>query len=99
MINFFTDKKKYVVIILKKMRQDVLFMRPVGELRAWELYTGQSIWFFFVGILFFLIKFLLDKTLLQRSETFQWGFDLIAKIGSGQALPTDGARFAKSILE
>ena len=76
-----------------------LFMKPVTELKAWELYTGQSIWFFFIGIVFFLLKYLLDMTFLQRSKRFQSAYKVVEKIGSGQARPADGAQFAESILK
>ena len=76
-----------------------LFMRPVSELKAWELYLGHSIWFFYIGIVFFLIKYLLDMTFLQRSQGFQSAYKVISKVGSGQALPKDGADFAESILK
>jgi len=81
------------------MARKALFMKPVKELKAWELYTGQSIWFFFIGIVFFIIKFILDKTFLKRSTTFQKAYRVIEKVGTGQARPNDGAALADSILK
>jgi len=81
------------------MASKALFMKPVKELKAWELYTGQSIWFFFIGIVFFIIKFILDKTFLKRSTTFQKAYRVIEKVGTGQARPDDGAALADSILK
>lgn len=80
------------------MAKDALFMRPVTDLKAWELYTGQSIWFFFIGIVFFLIKYLLDLTFLRGNKKFQSAYRVVEKIGTGQARPQDGAAFADSIL-
>ena len=80
------------------MMKKALFMRPVTELKAWELYTGQSIWFFFVGIVFFLIKSVLDMTFLKNNQRFQSAYRVVEKIGSGQARPNDGAAFADSVL-
>jgi hypothetical protein len=74
-----------------------LFMKPVTELKAWELYTGQSIWFFFIGIVFFLLKYLLDP-FLKGNQHLHSAYRLIEKIGTGQARPQDGAAFADSIL-
>jgi len=74
-------------------------MKPVTELKAWELYTGQSIWFFFIGIVFFLIKYILDMTFLKSSARFQSAYRVVEKIGSGQARPADGAQFAESVLK
>lgn len=80
------------------MAKDALFMRPVMELRAWELYTGQSIWFFFIGIVFYLIKYLLDMTFLKKSQNFQAAYKVVEKIGSGQARPEDGVNFVDSVF-
>lgn len=81
------------------MARDALFMRPVTELKAWELYTGQSIWFFFIGIIFFLLKYLLDMTFLKGNSRFQTAYRVVEKVGTGQARPQDGAAFADSILK
>lgn len=75
-----------------------LFMKPVTELKAWELYTGQSIWFFFIGIVFFLLKYILDMTFLKSSQRFQSAYRVVEKIGSGQARPQDGAAVASAVL-
>ena len=80
------------------MVRQALFMKPVTELKAWELYTGQSIWFFFIGIVFFLFKYLIDMTFLKSSQRFQSAYKLVEKVGTGQARPQDGAAFADSIL-
>ena len=76
-----------------------LFMKPVTELKAWELYTGQSIWFFFIGIVFFLLKYILDMTFLKSNQRFQTAYRVVEKVGTGQARPQDGAAFADSILK
>ena len=81
------------------MTKEALFMKPVTELKAWELYTGQSIWFFFIGIVFFLIKYLLDMTFLKGSQRFQSAYRVVEKVSTGQARPQDGAAFADSILK
>jgi hypothetical protein len=81
------------------MAKEALFMKPVVELKAWELYTGQSIWFFFIGIVFFLIKYLIDMTFLKSSQRFQSAYRVVEKVGTGQARPQDGAAFADSILK
>lgn len=81
------------------MAKEALFMKPVTELKAWELYTGQSIWFFFIGIVFFLIKYLLDMTFLKGSQRFQSAYRVVEKVSTGQARPQDGAAFADSILK
>lgn len=81
------------------MAKEALFMKPVMELKAWELYTGQSIWFFFIGIVFFLIKYLLDMTFLKSSQRFQSAYRVVEKVGTGQAGAQDGAAFADSILK
>tara|TARA_Y100000748_G_scaffold287247_1_gene271222 strand:+ start:146 stop:391 length:246 start_codon:yes stop_codon:yes gene_type:complete len=67
-----------------------LFMKDVSELKAWELYTGQSLWFVFIGIVFFLLKYLLDLTFLSQSSRFQSAYRVVEKIGTGQGLPEDG---------
>lgn len=81
------------------MAREALFMKPVTELKAWELYTGQSIWFFCIGIVFFLLKYLLDMTFLKSSSRFQSAYKVVEKVGTGQALPKDGAAFADSIFK
>jgi hypothetical protein len=80
------------------MGKQALFSKPVVELKAWELYTGQSIWFFFIGIVFYILKYLLDMTFLGENKQFQSVYKVVEKIGSGQALPQDGATFADQIL-
>ena len=80
------------------MGKQALFLKPVVELKAWELYTGQSIWFFFIGIVFYILKYLLDMTFLGKNKQFQSVYKVVEKIGSGQALPQDGATFADQIL-
>lgn len=80
------------------MGKHALFSKPVVELKAWELYTGQSIWFFFIGIVFYILKYLLDMTFLGENKQFQSVYKVVEKIGSGQALPQDGATFADQIL-
>jgi hypothetical protein len=80
------------------MVKHTLFMKRVAELKAWELYTGQSVWFFFIGIVLFLLRYLLSKTPLNSSSTFQSGYGIVEKIAAGQALPRDGAKFAESVL-
>ena len=80
------------------MTRTALFMKPVTELKAWELYTGQSIWFFFIGIVFFLFKYLLDMTFLAKNRQFQSAYRVVEKVGTGQARPEDGAQFASNIL-
>ena len=81
------------------MAREALFMKPVRELKAWELYTGQSIWFFFIGIVFFLLKYLIDMTFLKGNKGFQTAYRVVEKVGTGQARPQDGAAFADSILK
>ncbi len=76
-----------------------LFMRPVADLKAWELYTGQSIWFFFIGIVFFLFRYLLDMTFLKKNTTFQKAYRVVEKVGTGEASAKDGAALAGSILK
>ena len=80
------------------MVKQTVFMKKVTELKAWELYTGQSVWFFFIGIVLFLIRYVLNKTPLLENSSFNSGYGLVEKIAAGQALPQDGAKFAKSIL-
>jgi hypothetical protein len=80
------------------MGKQALFSKPVVELKAWELYTGQSVWFFFIGIVFYILKYLLDMTFLGENKQFQSVYKVVEKIGSGQALPQDGATFADQIL-
>ena len=80
------------------MGKQALFLKPVVELKAWELYTGQSIWFFFIGIVFYILKYLLDMTFLGKNKQFQSVYKVVEKIGSGQALPQDGATLADQIL-
>ena len=81
------------------MAREALFMKPVTELKAWELYTGQSIWFFFIGVIFFLIKSLIDMTFLKNNQKFQSAYRVVEKVGTGQARPQDGAAFADRILK
>lgn len=80
------------------MPREALFMKPVTELKAWELYTGQSIWFFFIGIIFYLLKNLLNRTFLKESSRFQSVYNVVEKLGTGQARPQDGVYFAESII-
>ena len=78
--------------------KDVLFSRTVGSMKAWELYTAQSLWFFFIGIVFFLAKYLLDKTFLKKSDTFQDAYSVVEKLGTGQADALDGKLFAQKLI-
>ena len=80
-------------------RLNLIFMKPVTELKAWELFTGQSIWFFFIGIVFFLIHIILDMTFLKGSPRVQSAYRVVEKVGTGQARPQDGAAFVDSILK
>lgn len=80
------------------MTKEVIFMRRVSEMKAWELYTGQSIWFFVVGIAFYLLKYLLDMTFLRSSPRFQSAYKVVETVGSGQASPDDGAKFASRFV-
>ncbi len=74
-------------------------MRPVSSLKAWELYTGQSLWFFFIGIVFFLLQMLIGKLVTSTSSPqLKYAYDVIETIGSGQAKPGDGAKFARDII-
>tara|TARA_Y100000389_G_C17433894_1_gene504342 strand:+ start:1333 stop:1578 length:246 start_codon:yes stop_codon:yes gene_type:complete len=80
------------------MAREAIFMKPVTQLKAWELYTGQSIWFFFIGIIFFILKYLIDMTFLKGNSRFQSVYKVVEKVGTGQARPQDGAAFADSII-
>lgn len=73
-----------------------VFLKPVKDMKAWELYVGQGVWFFFIGVVFMLIKYLLDKTVLKKSKTFQKGFRLVEDLSTGQARAEDGKKFLKS---
>lgn len=80
------------------MVKQTVFMKRVAELKAWELYTGQSVWFFFIGIILFFIRYIIAKTPLRESSSFQSGYGIVEKIAAGQALPQDGANFAQSMI-
>ena len=75
-----------------------IFMKDVKELKAWQLYAGQSIWFFFVGIMFYLIKAVLDMTFLSKNKTFKSAYQVVESIGTGQAGADDGSKFAARVL-
>ena len=81
------------------MHPKAIFMRDVKEMKAWQLYAGQSVWFFAVGIVFYLLKMLLDMTSLKRSKSFNSAYSLVESIGTGKAGATDGEQFAKKILD
>tara|TARA_X000000368_G_C22761076_1_gene592773 strand:+ start:221 stop:466 length:246 start_codon:yes stop_codon:yes gene_type:complete len=81
------------------MVKQTVFMKKVTELKAWELYTGQSVWFFFIGVVLFLMRYILNKTPLLNNSSFNSGYGIVEKIAAGQALPQDGAMFAKSFLD
>tara|TARA_B100001175_G_C19331520_1_gene552777 strand:+ start:264 stop:530 length:267 start_codon:yes stop_codon:yes gene_type:complete len=73
-------------------------MRDVKELKAWQLYAGQSIWFFFVGIVFYLVKSILDMTYLSKNKIFTSVYKVVESIGTGQAGADEGSKFAANIL-
>ena len=79
-------------------RQAPFFTRRVTELKAWQLYTGQSVWFFFIGIIFYILKRILDMTFLKDNVQFQSAYTVAENIGSGQARPDDGAQFAEQFM-
>lgn len=72
------------------------FMRPVKELKAYQLFLGQSMWFFIIGIIFFVIKQVSDKTFTPKSF-FTQSIDVIEDIGTGQSAAS-GKEFAASLL-
>lgn len=73
-------------------------MKDVKDLKAWQLYVGQSMWLFFIGIVFFLLKMLLEMTFLAKSSSFQSAYRIVEEIGTGKADADDGKKFAASIL-
>ena len=73
-----------------------MFMSDVKNMKAWQLYTGQSIWFFVIGIVFFLVRVILVQ--FQPSPSVMNTYGLVEKIGTGRADAEDGSEFAKSLL-
>jgi hypothetical protein len=80
------------------MAGGAIFMKDVKDIKAWQLYAGQSIWFFFVGIMFYLVKSILDMTFLSKNKTFTSAYKVVESIGTGQAGADDGSKFAASVL-
>ena len=80
------------------MAGGAVFMKDVKDLKAWQLYAGQSIWFFFVGVMFYLIKSILDMTFLSKNKTFRSAYNVVESIGTGKADANDGSKFAASVL-
>ena len=65
------------------MMKRLVFMRKVTELKAWELYVGQSLFFVLVAIFFFIIRRLLDMTPLGSDTRVIAGLTLGKSIGTG----------------
>lgn len=80
------------------MTGGAIFTKDVKELKTWQLYAGQSIWFFFMGIMFYLIKTIIDMTFLSKNKTFTSAYNVVESIGTGQAGANDGSKFAARIL-
>jgi hypothetical protein len=81
------------------MAAEAIFMKNVKDLKAWQLYAGQSIWFFFIGIVFYFIKSILDMTFLSKNRMFKSAYQVVESIGTGQAGADDGSKFAASVLK
>ena len=80
------------------MTRGAVFMKDVKELKAWQLYAGQSIWFFFVGIMFYIVKMLLDMTFLTKNKTFTSAYEVVESIGTGEAGAAEGSKFAAGVF-
>ena len=80
------------------MMKGALFAKDVKSMKAWELYVGQSMWLFFVGIVFYILKLILDMTILPKSKTFKKGFGIVEGIASGTVDADDGSMFAGKVL-
>lgn len=75
-----------------------IFMKDVKELKAWQLYAGQSIWFFSVGIMFYFVKSILDMTFLSKYKTLTSAYQVVESIGTGRAGADDGSKFAAKVF-
>ena len=80
------------------LHNKALFTKNVKNMKAWQLYVGQSMWLFFVGILFYLLKIVIDMTFLHKSKIFSKGFSLVKGIASGTVDADDGSAFASKVL-
>ena len=74
-----------------------MLRRPFMLRFSRELYLGQSIWLFTIGMVFYLVKYALDMTFLGSSQRFQRAYGLVERIGTGEATAKDGGAFMHSI--
>eukprot|EP00965_Chrysotila_dentata_P236363 6201272-Pleurochrysis_carterae.AAC.1 len=77
----------------------VIFLKKVVDMKAWELYIGQSVWFFFIGILFYILRTLLDLTALGKNALFQQSFDTVQTLGNGSATARDADKFMDRMFD
>ena len=75
-----------------------LFEKRVKEMKAWQLYVGQSMWLFFIGIFFFVLKLVIDKLFMPKSPVFRKGYNVVESIATGTATSGSGQKFASDIL-
>lgn len=73
-----------------------IFMKKITDMKAWELYIGQSIWLFVMGMIFYTLRYLLDMLFIETSNSII--FNTIERLGTANMDALDGNLFAKSIL-
>ena len=80
------------------MAKKFLFEKKVKDMKAWQLYVGQSMWVFFIGILFFLLTMILRKLSLLNSPLVKKSYGVVESIATGTATSSDGKKFASGMM-
>lgn len=71
--------------------------KKVTNVKVWELYAGQSLWFFVVGVVFAILGMLL-KPLIKPSPVLSKAYGIVETIGTGRADASHGSKFASALV-
>lgn len=62
------------------------FTMPVSDMKAWQLYVGQTMWLITLGVVFFIINMLVDMTFLKENKPVRKGLRIAEDISTGEGV-------------
>jgi hypothetical protein len=58
----------------------------VDDMKAWQLYVGQTMWLITIGVVFFIINMLVDMTFLKENNPVRKGLRIAEDISTGEGV-------------
>lgn len=62
------------------------FNMYIGDMKAWQLYVGQTIWIASLAVIFFILNMLLDMTFLKNNSSIRKGVFIAEAISTGEGI-------------